>query len=137
MAGSSSDFFKLATSTDPANALINGELELHGDSNALIELQKIAKQLDLDWEEPLANIFGDVIGHQLGRGLRKSFSLAKHFFTSIQRQTSEYIKEESDLLPADWELNRFYNDVDSLKLRTERLEAKLHKLRTNAAQPPS
>ena len=128
LTGSASEFAKLATSPDPANALINGELELHGDSQALIKLQQIGKQLDLDWEAPLAEVFGDVIGHQLGRGLRKGFSFARQAFGSIKRQVDEYIVEESDLVAPRWEVERFYSDVDQLSLRAERLEARLQKL---------
>lgn len=132
LAGSASEFFQLATSSDPANTLINGKLELHGDSHALIELQKIGQQLDLDWEAPLASLFGDVAGHQLGRKLRKSFSFASQALKGLQRQITEYIKEESDVLPPRWEAERFYNEIDNIKCRTERLEAKLQKLRKHA-----
>ena len=38
--GEASDFAELATAKDPAATLINGALELQGDSAPLIELQK-------------------------------------------------------------------------------------------------
>ena len=38
--GVASDFAELATAKDPAATLINGRLELRGDSAPLIELQK-------------------------------------------------------------------------------------------------
>ena len=38
--GEASDFTELATASDPAATLINGNLELHGDSAPLLELQK-------------------------------------------------------------------------------------------------
>ena len=65
VSGAASDFTDLATATDPAAALINGRLELSGDSAPLIELQKILAGLDLDWEAPLVDSLGDVAGHQL------------------------------------------------------------------------
>lgn len=128
LTGSAGEFAKLATSADPANALINGELALHGDSHALIQLQQIGKQLDIDWEAPLAQLFGDVVGHQLGRGLRKGFGFARQALGSLKRQVDEYIVEESDLLAPRWQVERFYSEVDQLSLRAERLEARLHKL---------
>ena len=127
LTGSASEFAKLATSPDPANALINGQLSLHGDSHALIELQQIGKQLDIDWEAPLAQLFGDVVGHQLGRGLRKGFSFARQTFGSLKRQVDDYLVEESDLLAPHWQVERFYSQVDQLSLRAERLEARLQK----------
>ena len=69
--GAASDFAELATAEDPAAALINGGLELHGDSAPLLELQRIISQLDMDWEAPLVSTLGDVAGHQLARLLRE------------------------------------------------------------------
>ena len=133
LCGSANEFIKLATANDPANALINGELELHGDSNALIALQKIGQQLDLDWEAPLADLFGDVVGHQIGKTIRSGFKFANQAFKNFKRQTEEYIKEESDLLPPKWQIESFYDDVTQLKMRTERLEARINKLRQTIA----
>lgn len=128
LTGNASEFAKLASSPDPANALINGDLALHGDSHALIELQQIGKQLDLDWEAPLAQLFGDVIGHQLGRGLRKGFGFARQAFSHLKRQVEDYVVEESELLAPRWQVERFYSEVDQLSLRAERLEARLQKI---------
>ena len=133
LSGSASEFIKLATASDPANALINGQLELHGDSHALIELQKIGQQLDLDWEAPLAEVFGDVVGHQIGKTIRQGFQFASQALGNLKRQTEEYIKEESDLLPPKWQVESFYQDIAQTKMRTERLEARLNKLKQQLA----
>ncbi|ARN74198.1 ubiquinone biosynthesis accessory factor UbiJ [Oceanicoccus sagamiensis] len=129
LTGSFNEFTKLATSADPASALINGELELHGDSQALISLQKILKQLDIDWEAPLASIFGDVIGHQLGRNIRQGFRFGLQALQGIKRQVDEYIVEESDLVPPRWQVDHFLNDIDQLAMRTDRLNAQIQKLK--------
>ncbi len=126
--GSSNELWKLASASDPANALINGALELHGDSHALIDLQKILSQLSIDWEAPLAGIFGDVISHQLGNSIRQGFQFANQALQSFKRQAGEYIVEESQLLAADWELDQFASDVQQLAMRAERLQARINKL---------
>jgi ubiquinone biosynthesis protein UbiJ len=134
LSGSAKEFTKLATAADPASALINGELELHGDSQALISLQKILKQLDIDWEAPLANVFGDVLGHQLGRGIRQAAGFGLQALTGLKRQLNDYIVHESDLLPAQWQADKFFNQVDQLAMRTERLDAQLQKLKLKKLQ---
>ena len=128
LTGSAEAFLKLATAADPASALINGDLELHGDSQALIQLQKIGNHIDLDWEAPLVRLFGDIVGHQLSEGIRTTVNFGLQALTSLQRQVKEYIVEESELIPARWQLNQFYNDVDQLAMRTERLQAKVSRL---------
>ena len=129
LTGSLNEFIKLATAADPASALINGELELQGDSQALIDLQKILQQLDIDWEAPLANIFGDVIGHQLGRNIRQSFRFGLQALQGIKRQVDEYIVEESDLVPPRWQAEHFLKDIDQLTIDTDRLGAQIEKLK--------
>lgn len=134
--GSASEFSRLLTADDPANALINGQLELHGNTQALMDLQKIAHQLDIDWEAPLAQLFGDVIGHQLGRGIRRGLKFGKQALSGLRRQFDEYLVEESELIAPRWEVEKFFNEVDQLAMRTERLEARLRKLRRQQPTAP-
>ncbi len=129
LSGSWQAFSELATANDPASALINGNVILEGDSNALMTLQSIAKQLDIDWEAPLANIFGDVIGHQMGNGLRKGFSFGQQAIKGLKRQVEDYLQEESGLFPPRWQTEKFFNEVDQVAMRAERLEARINKLR--------
>ena len=46
--GEAADFAELARAPDPAAALINGELELQGDSAPLIELAESAVAIDVE-----------------------------------------------------------------------------------------
>lgn len=126
--GSASDFSDLATSSDPAATLINGALELEGDSGPLIELQKILSGLDMDWEASLVEHLGDVAGHQLAELLRATFNWSKATGNSLGRQLSEFIHEEARLTPPRLELEDFYRDVQELGQRVDRLEARAQRL---------
>lgn len=127
--GAASDFTELATSTDPAATLINGHLELSGDSAHLIELQKILAHLDIDWEAPLVSTLGDVPGHQLAQLLRSVHGWGKQASTGLNRQLDEFIHEEARLSPPRLELEDFYQDVQALELRVERLQSRTDRLR--------
>lgn len=127
--GEASDFTELATSKDPAATLINGKLELVGDSAPLIELQRALSHLDVDWEAPLVDTLGDVAGHQLAQLLRSAFSWGKQASTGLSRQIEEFIHEEARLSPPRLELEDFYRDVQELGLRVERLESRARRLR--------
>ena len=133
--GSAQEFVKLVTSTDPANALINGDLELHGDSQALFTLQNIAKQLDIDWEAPLAELFGDVVSHQLGRGIRKGVRFGLKAIKGFKHHVDEYIVEESELVPSRWQVEKFFGEIDQLVLSTDRFQAKQDKFKKNLNNP--
>jgi len=127
--GSASDFAELATAKDPTAMLINGALELSGDSAPLIELQKIISHLEVDWEAQLVNTLGDVAGHQLAQMLRGAYSWGRQASTGLERQLEEFIHEEARLSPPRLELEDFYSDVQQLGLRVERLESRTQRLR--------
>ena len=127
--GEAGDFTELATSKDPTATLINGGLELEGDSAPLIELQHILAGLDMDWEAPLVNSLGDVAGHQLAQVLRGAFAWGKQASTSLSRQLGEFIHEEARLSPPRLETEDFYRDVQELGQRVDRLESRTERLR--------
>lgn len=127
--GKAEDFAELATATDPAATLINGNLELRGDSTALIELQKTLSTLEVDWEAPLVDALGDVAGHQLATALRGAFSWSRQAGDSLARQLEEFIHEEARLSPPRLELEDFYSDVRDLDLRVERLASRVQRAR--------
>jgi len=127
--GEASDFTELASSEDPTATLINGGLELEGESGPLIELQKILAAVDIDWEAPLVDTLGDVAGHQLAQVLRQGFSWGRQAANSLTRQLSEFIHEEARLTPPGLELEDFYSDVRELAQRVERLDTRVARLR--------
>lgn len=125
--GTARDFADLATTSDAAAALINGNLSLRGDSAPLIQLQNALAGLDLDWEAPLVQTFGDVVGHHLAEGLRGLFGWGQHAGRSFLRQLQEFIQEEARLAPPRQEVEDFFSDLEQLNLRVDRLQARLRK----------
>ena len=126
--GSLEDFIGLAMAEDPAAALINGGLELVGNTAPLIAVQQIITTMDLDWEAPLVDTLGDVVGHQLAVMLRGLFRWGKASAGSFRRQLSEFILEEGRLTPPAAELDAFYEQIEQLGLRVDRLQGRLQKL---------
>jgi ubiquinone biosynthesis protein UbiJ len=127
--GSASDFAEVLTAADTTAALINGQLELEGDSAPLVRLQQIVAGLEMDWEAPLVEVLGDVAGHQLAQSLRAAYGWGSQASSSLTRQVGEFIHEEARLCPPRLELEDFYRDVRELSLRVERLESRLRRAR--------
>ena len=126
--GSARDFAELAAAADPAAALINGDIELTGDSAPLMELQRIIADLELDWEAPLVDTLGDVVGHQVAEVLRGLFTWGRQASSSFIRQLEEFIHEEARLAPPREEVEDFYRDLETLNQRVDRLEARVRRL---------
>ncbi len=123
-----SEFAAVATARDPAAALINGDIQVSGDTAPLLALRKLLAELQLDWEQPLAEAFGDIAAHQIGRGLRAGHKWLQHTGKNLRRQLGDFLLEESRLLPHPLQAEALYRDIDELSARSERLEAKLRRL---------
>jgi len=96
-----------------------------GDLSLLAELQRLLKNLDIDWEEMLSQFTGDIIGHQAAQLIRAKFGWAKERAKNAQRLTSEFLTEELKTLPGKPELEDFYRQVDDLRLAVDRAAARV------------
>jgi ubiquinone biosynthesis accessory factor UbiJ len=106
-----------------------GKIHISGDAELARQMQQIADQFDPDWDAPFAAVFGDVLGFQLARGAKQVAAYAKRVGAAFLGSASEYVQEESkDVIPRA-ELEQFYDDVDALRDRTARFEAKLKQLK--------
>ncbi len=130
LSGRWSEFAAVATAADPAAALINGNIRISSDTAPLLELRKILAELDIDWEQPIADSFGDVAAHQIGTGLRAGHRWLNSTRQNLHRQFEEFLVEESNLLPHPCQADDFYQQIDEIKARSERLEAKLRRLQS-------
>lgn len=105
-------------------------VQLFGSTSFLAELQKILKNLEIDWEEMLSQVFGDIIGHQGAVFIRSKMSWAKDRTHNIQRLTSELLTEELGVLPSKPEVAFFNAQVDEIKLGVDRIEARIEQILT-------
>lgn len=132
--GTANDFLELLLSDDPASTLINGGIALQGSSAPLLELQKVLRQLDVDWEAPIAELFGDVVAHHIGRRVRSLGRWGKEAAPRLQRQLQEYIFEEGRLSPGRDEYEDFLGGLSNLTNDIDRLEARIARLRQRLPQ---
>lgn len=129
VSGKASDFVALITATDKAGALVNGNLRITGDSAPLLALEKALSGLDVDWEQRLAVLLGDIPAHQLGRAVRGSLKWGRSAQEALLRHVEEFIHEEARLAPPRLEVEDFFTDLQDLTIRGERLEAGVRRLK--------
>ena len=106
----------------------NTGVEVIGNTGLLVDLQRLLINLDIDWEEALTEVLGDVIGHQGAELLRSGTRYAGDRASEAKRRISEFLTEELGTLPSRNELEGFYQDVDDLRLQADRLEARIKQL---------
>ena len=65
-----SSLIRLATSRNKTAILHGPDVEIDGDSSALMSLAEVLQDLELDWEYELSRLLGPVATHVLGSGMR-------------------------------------------------------------------
>ncbi len=131
--GAPFSLLKMSLGTKAEESLFAGAVEIVGDTESGQRFNQILQQLDIDWEEHLSHITGDVIAHQLGRGLRGLLRWGRQVEDSLLQDTAEYLEEEKHLLATNYEVEEFNHAVDVLRNDTERLQARVQRLQDKAA----
>ena len=121
------DFIRLAQGEQAS--LAGSGIRLEGDAQLVQSLQRIVRQLDIDWEEALCESLGDLTGHQLAQALRSGGLWFRGREAEARRLLTDFIGQELALVPSRPELEDFYRQVDELQLQLERAEARLEQYR--------
>jgi ubiquinone biosynthesis protein UbiJ len=113
--------------------LFNGGVEIDGDVELGTKLQRIFERLDIDWEEHLSRLTGDIVAHQLGNTVRGFFAWGRRAADHLGHDVADYLQEENETLPVAWEVEEFIQGVDTLRSDVDRLEARVKRLARNLA----
>ncbi|RDH83356.1 MAG: sterol-binding protein [endosymbiont of Escarpia spicata] len=115
-----------------ADQLFSGAVEIEGDSALAHRFGDFLSALDIDWEEQLSHLTGDLIAHEVGNAARSLFDWGKKLRRTSGQNLQEYLQEELRLLPSRYEIEPFLAGVDTLRDDVERLAARLQRLRGKA-----
>lgn len=127
LSGSAMAFVQLLRNRDATPAKLG--VTVRGSSALLAELQSILRDLDIDWEEPLARLIGDTPAHQLGTGMRMAASWLKGALSAAPKAGAEAVSEEWKVTPPQAQFEAFAEDVAEFAHGVDRLEARIEILR--------
>ena len=110
------------------------DITLIGDIHLAQQIQTIAKDIEIDWEELLSHYVGDIAAHQMGRVINTGLSNIRDIMTSLKNSSSEYLRFEAEILPDQGLIDEFSRDVESLRDDTERLKSRVQRLERKLTQ---
>lgn len=113
---------------DP-ESLFSSEIDIHGDVQFAKQLRDLLEGFDFDWEAQLAKVTGDTLSYPIAHGIRQFGAWIKNTHQSLQETTAEYLKEEVRILPDKSQVNDYMADIDILRADSDRLEARIHRLK--------
>ena len=122
---------QLGLGSQGGKTLFSGNVSIEGDVETGQAFKAILDEMDIDWEEQVSRLTGDVIAHQLGNTARRAASALQRGRHTLERDINEYLHEELQVLPTRVEIENFSADVARLGMDTDRLAARIRRL-----QPP-
>jgi ubiquinone biosynthesis protein UbiJ len=105
-------------------------VEITGDVETGQAFKSVLDAIDIDWEEQLSRLTGDVVAHQLGNAMRHTRSWLDHARLTLERDLSEYLQEELRVVPTRIEIENLIEEIGRLVMDADRLEARLRRLLT-------
>lgn len=103
-------------------------LEVDGDPALAAELRLLARHLRWDVEEGLSRVIGDVAAHRLAEGARAFMAWQADAARRLAESAADYAVDETRVLLARPDLERFARAVARLRDSVERLEKRVERL---------
>lgn len=130
LTGSSTALIRLAGNPAARSELFSRDIEVEGDTELAEHIAGIMEDLELDMEGLLARMTGDVAAHEIHRGATGLLGWLHNAMLTLQMDLGEFIQEEARVVPGQSEQQQFFEDVDSLRMATDRLEARVARLQS-------
>lgn len=120
-------YTSLLLNKDKTNTLPKG-IEIAGDAELAERIKTVFFNLEIDWEEILSHVTGDILAHQIGHFFRNAKKSTDSLLEAFRLSSTSYLQEEIKVVPTKVEVENFLSDVDHSRNETERLEASIHLL---------
>jgi len=107
-----------------------GELEISGDPIIGQRFALVISELNIDWQNLLADQIGDGPAHVVTTAADQAKSFAQTSHQHVKELVSKFIKEDMDIVVDNDEVNAFLDDVDTLRADADRLIARIKRLQS-------
>ena len=122
---------RLGLGSDGEHTLFSGDVVIEGDVAIGQSFKALLDELDIDWEEQLSRLTGDVMAHQIGKAARRGRRIMRHGMHTLEQDVGEYLQEEIRLLPTRIETENFNRDVTRIHMDVDRLAARIKRLQSD------
>lgn len=120
---------RLGLSRTSTELLFSGEVAIEGDAELGQQFKKLIDSIDVDWEEQLSRIVGDVIAHQTAVAWQGFQHWVRQAVDTLRRDAAEYLQYESRDLPTRDEVDAYMDGVDQLRIDVDRLAQRVERLK--------
>jgi len=108
-------------------------MAIDGDHELLLAVLEIVKGFDIDWENAMAPVTGDIIAHHLGKNMRATEKWLSQSFKEAKRLAEEYMDEEFPVARESATFKPMFDRMDKMKMAGDAMR---DKFTTAVAQSP-
>ncbi len=108
--------------------LFSGEVEINGNVQLGQKMSQVLDSIEIDWEEHVSHITGDVVAYRLGQIVKHGANWMQESAQHLRDNLRDYLIYESDDLPEPLEVQQFIMQVDTLRDDVAREEARIQKI---------
>lgn len=127
--GRPGDFFAYARASRRGDSFGAGRIEISGDLATAQNVQALLADLEIDWEDAISPLVGEIGAHQVTRLVRQ----AKNFFSSaaahFETDLADYLRYEARMTPTRDDIEKQHSEICAVAGDVDRLEARLAVLR--------
>lgn len=123
--GTPLQLFGMLLDKDHRQQFFADDVVMEGDAEIAQQVMHLFEHVHIDWEEHASSLIGDVPAHHLGKLASRFRTWMKSTSTSFSEDANDYLHEEKAWFPHREELQEFFTDIDTIRMDTDRLEARI------------
>ena len=120
--------FKVGFAKGKGSTLFENAVEIRGNTDFGEEVRGVLSNIDIDWEEHLSKITGDIIAHKIGVEVRRVKDIGRFITDALRENIRDYLQIETQFIPTLEEVDYFMQSVIHLQYDVERAEAQINHL---------
>ena len=128
ISGTLLNFFKIGCVKGSSFTLFKNQVEISGDTNVGEQIRNVLTSIDIDWEEHLSKITGDILAHQVGVQVKRVANFGKFALETLKINIQDYLQNESQVTLSSEEVKSFIQSVTDLKHSVDCAEARIQRL---------
>lgn len=101
-------------------------VSIDGDTELAQAISELMRNIDIDWEEQLAQCTNDRIATHVGRAVGKARKAIISSLQSLRESGSDYLHHEAHLAASKASIEQFNQDVINTRDAVDRLEARIN-----------
>ncbi|MDG4811993.1 hypothetical protein P8629_03135 [Hydrogenovibrio sp. 3SP14C1] len=106
---------------------------ISGDETVAEAFIEAVKTLEIDWEEQLSKVTGDLIAFKVGSTVRQGQKTSREAKQKIGETLKEYLQFEIEVLPTHSQINRFAHNVQQTTQAVDQLAERIQRLQNTSS----